>query len=438
MDKLFYNTWFIKGISVLIAILLFLMVNADNVNNQPGGIPGITNGLRVMEEVDVTVYYDDDRHVLTQAPEPVQVTLRGPQSVLTYLQLANPRFEFYVDLRGKEAGVYYERVHHRGFSPDLSVSVVPSTVRVTIQEKQTVSFPVEVELINQGEIEDGYSLGTPTVTPSNVDITAAQGIVEQIASVRATVDVSGRNATFQEATGLVVLDQYGNEINVTTNPPVVDVTVPITSPYKEVPIRIDREGELRAGLAIENITAQPSHITIYGPASVINNISFIDGIAINLSQINGDTALTYSVPVPEGVERVEPETVTINIDVTEEEQRDFADFAIGIVGRSEDKVYEFIDPEEGTIDIAILGSATHLSRIERNDLQLYIDVEGLPDGEHTVPLQFNGPQNVRATLERSNVRILISDDSPTEGETGDNGESPATEDEEEDSEAETT
>lgn len=423
---------------MLIAILLFLMVNADNVNNQPGGIPGITNSSRVMEEVDVAVYYDDEFHVLTQAPEPVQVTLRGPQSVLTYLQLANPRFEFYVDLRGKEPGVYYERVLHRGFSPDISVSVVPSTVRVTIQEKQTVSFPVEVELINQGDIDEGYTLGTATVSPSNVDITAARGIVEQIASVRATVDVSGRNETFQEATGLVVLDQYGNEINVTTDPPVVDVTVPITSPYKEVPIRIDREGELRPGLAIETVTSQPSHVTIYGPASVINSISFIEGISINLSQINGDTSLTYSVPVPEGVERVEPETVTINIDVSEEEQREFNDFSIDIIGRSDDNTYTIINPEEGFVGITIFGSASQLSRVDRSDLQLYIDVEGLPEGEHTVPLQFNGPQNIRAVLERSNIRILISDDSTAEGESENNGGPPASTEDEEETEEDTT
>lgn len=396
--------------------MLFLMVNADN-NNQPGGIPGVTNGSRVLEEVDLTVYYDEDRHVLTEAPESVQVTLRGPQNVLTLLQLANPRFELYVDLRGREAGVYYERVNHRGFSPDLSVSVLPVTVRVTIQDKQTVSFPVEIELTNRGQIEEGYTVGTPTVSPSNVDITGAQGLVEQIASVRAVVDVSGRNATFQQATGLVVLDQSGNEININTDPPVVDVTVPITSPNKEIPVRIDREGNLPPGIAIESITADPNTVTIFGPVSVINDISFIDGITVDLSEITEDTSIEVSIPVPQGVERIEPETITITIDITEEEEREFSDFQIEAIGLPEDREFSFINPEEGAITLTLMGSSNVLNRIERNDLQLYIDLDGLAVGEHTVPLQFNGPQNVRVNLGRSNIRVLIyDDDDPLEAE----------------------
>ncbi|WP_218240791.1 CdaR family protein, partial [Pseudomonas sp. 2822-17] len=94
--------------------------------------------------------------------------------------------------------VHYERVQYAGFPNDVEVSVNPTTVRVSIQEQQTVSFPVEVELINQGQIEEGYTVGAPYTTPSNVDITAASGIIEQIGSLRAVVDVAERNQTFQE------------------------------------------------------------------------------------------------------------------------------------------------------------------------------------------------------------------------------------------------
>ncbi|MBU9720173.1 MULTISPECIES: YbbR-like domain-containing protein [Bacillaceae] len=414
MDKWFNNTWFIKWISLLIAILLFLMVNAENINNQPGGIPGITSQIRNIMEVDLTVYHDDGYQVVTEVdPANVQVTVRGPQNVLRQFQLMpRPEYELYVDVRGKEPGVHYERVQYSGFPNDVDVTINPRTVRVTVQEKQTVSFPVDVELINQGEIEEGYTIGTPYTTPTNVDITAARGIIEQINSVRAVVDVANRNATFQEVASVIVLDQNGNEMDLNTDPPAVEVTVPITSPNKEVPLRIEREGELPEGIAIENIYTEPNVVTIYGPIDVINDISFIDGIKIDLSEITRDTTIEVPVPVPDGVERVEPETVEVHVEISEEEVREFTDVTIEVNGLPEEFEYTFIDPEDGLVNIGLMGSPSVLERVDREDFQVYIDLSGLEVGEHELPLQFIGPQNVRISHNQPTVEIYITD--PTE------------------------
>ncbi|UTR12565.1 CdaR family protein [Evansella sp. LMS18] len=411
MDKWFNNTWVIKGISLLIAVMLFLMVNLENRGPQPGGIPGITNGSRVLEEVQLNIYYDEDQYVVTEAPESVQVTVRGPQNVLTMLQIGPEDYEVYLDLREREAGTHYERVRHRNFPPDLSVSIVPMTVRVTIQEKQTVSLPVEIELINAGEIEEGYSAGTPSVQPSNVDITAAQSVVDQIAGVRAVVDLAGRDGTFQETAGVEVLDEAGNVMDLNTDPPAVEVMVPITSPNKEVPVRIEREGQLPGGLAIESIVTDPEEVTIFGPVDVINDISFIDGITLDLSDISGSGTYEVEVPVPRGVESVSPETINVIVEVTEEETREFSDFPIEVTGIEENEgyEYEFIIPEDGVVDFQLYGSPNVLGRISREDLQIYADAEGLDPGEHTLPLQFSGPQNVRASINRSSVRIVITE-----------------------------
>ncbi|SDZ37696.1 YbbR domain-containing protein [Evansella caseinilytica] len=417
MDKWFYKPWFIKVFSLFLSIMLFLIVNIDNTKNQPVGIPGITNGSKVLEDVSLTVYYDEDNYVLTEAPETVQVTLRGPQNILTLLQV-RPQYELYIDLRGKEAGVHYEKVQYRDFPSELSVSPTPSTVRVTLQEKQTATFPVEVELLNKGEIQEGYTIGTPSVNPSTVDITAAQGVIEQISNVRAVVDVSGKDATFEETTAVIVLDQSGNQLDINPNPPAVDVTVPITSPNKEVPVRIEREGSLPEGIAIDSITTDPAEVTIYGPVDVINDISFIDGIKVDLSDISENTSLEVDIPLPEGVEQVSPGKVTVNIEVTKEETREFSNIPIDVTGLEKGRKVVFENPEDGVVDIVVMGSPGALERMERGDIQLIIDVEGLEPGKHTVPIQFNGPQNVRLNQRTINVRINIveaeeADDKPS-------------------------
>ncbi|SDN85301.1 CdaR family protein [Alkalicoccus daliensis] len=412
MDKLFSKGWFIKLTSIVIAVMLFLMVNMENqAANQTGaGIPGITDGERVMEEVPLNIYYDEENYVLTEAPETVQVNMRGPQNVLTLAQVTQGQQEVFVDLEGEEAGVHYARVEHRGFQPDLRLSIVPLTVRVTLQERQTTSFPVDVELENEGDIAEGYTAGEPVVEPSTVDVTAAEGMVNQVAEARVTIDLAGHSEDFTESASVVLYDDAGNELDITADPPAVDVMVPVTSPNKEVPLRSSREGSLTEGVAIDSINLNPEAVTIYGPVDVLNEISFIDIADINLSEIEGDSRLEVEVPVPEGVERVEPEQVIIEIETTSEEERNFSDFPVDVEGLGNDYNIEFPDLTDNEFTLEVRGSAELLERLDRTDFTAFIDVEGLEPGEHSVPLEIEAPQNVRLPQQGMTFDIILSTD----------------------------
>ena len=407
MDKLFEKKWFIKVGSVAIAILLFLMVNSDGTTTTTGGLPGITDGSRVIEEAQLNVYYDDENYVLTEAPETVQATLRGPQNVLTFSQVTQGQQEFFVDLTDKEPGVHYERVQHRGFPADLSISIVPMTVRVVIQEQQTVSFPVEVDIENEGMVAEGYQIGDPVVDPSTVDVRAGIGIVEQIAGARASVNVEGADNDVSGSFPVVFVDSTGTELELTANPAAVDITVPITAPNKTVPVRIGREGELDEGLAIGDISFDPSEVTIYGPVDIINDISFVDVDPLDLSGLDGSVVTEKDVIVPQGVESVDPETVDVSVDVVEEAQRVFQDYEIIVENESEEQAVTFVEPDGGVFDLTVTGSDDLLQRLERSDIQASIDVEGLEEGEHEVEVTFEGPQHLRFADEGLTVVIEI-------------------------------
>ncbi|PYZ95574.1 hypothetical protein CR205_18780 [Alteribacter lacisalsi] len=415
MDKWFNNKWFIRAVSLFIAVMLYMMVSIDNINNQqPGaGIPGITDGERVLEDVELTILYDEDRYVVTEAPETVQVSLRGPQNLLM-LQIARPQYEVFVDLREEGAGEHYERVQYSGFQSDLSVAVEPSTVRVALQELQTSSFPVQVELLNEDELEAGYAAGTPTVTPSSVDVTGAEGMINQIATARAFIDLSGESETIEESVEVLLYDESGDEIEITPDPPAVDVTVPITSPNKEVPVRIDREGELSNGSAVTSVQANPNTVTIYGPPDVLDDINFVTGLSIDLSEINESTTLELEVPLPEGVERVEPETIEVDVVVDEEESRVFSNFPFDITGLNNDYEVELLDPENAAFDLEVRGSASVLERISQEDIDASIDLDGLSPGEHGVPLRVNGPQNLSFNFDIDEVAVRVYDEEDAE------------------------
>lgn len=407
MDKLFEKKWFIKVSSITIAVLLFLMVNADTTTVNTGGIPGITDGSRVIEEAELNVYYDEENYVLAEAPETVQATLRGPQNVLTFSQVTEGQQEFYVDLTDHEPGVHYERVEHRGFPADLSISIVPMTVRIVIQEQQTASFPVEVDILNEALIAEGYVIGEPEVEPSTVDVRAGQGVIEQIAGAKAVIDVEAADEEISGSFPVAFVDENGTEMELTADPAAVDVRIPITAPNKSVPVQAEREGSLEDGMVIDSIDFSPSEVTVFGPVDVINDIDVVNLTAIDLNAVDGSVVIERDVMVPEGVESVDPETIQVTINLEEESERVFDDFEIVVENVSDEQEVSFVEPENGVIDLTVSGSEELLERLERADLQAKVDAEGLEDGEHELTVNFDGPQHLQFLDEGLTVTIEI-------------------------------
>ena len=409
MDKLYNNPWFVKAIAFFIAVMLFAIVNFDNAGNQPGALPTITNGSYTLEEVPLNVYYNEEEYAITDMVEHVQVNLRGPQNVLTLLQIARPSHDVFIDLRNLGTGTHNVNVQHRNFPNELTVNIVPQTVEVTIEEKRTISIPVDIELLNKRAIKDGYTLGTPIVNPINVEITAAESIIQQVGFAKGFVDVEGFDDSIEKSVPVKVYDQQGNELHIDVNPKVVDVKIPISSPNKDVPLKINRIGELPEGLSIKTIYADPKEVTIFGPRNVINRIEFIEGIEVDLSTITENTILEYEVPLPPGVEKVIPDIVRVVIEVETEQAIEIDNIPLEVIGLAEQKEVAFALPEQEIITLIVKGTTATIQRLRQEDLKVYIDVSQLPVGEHVVTLQITGPQNVRYKKPFDDVRVIISE-----------------------------
>ncbi len=66
MDKMMDNPWFLRIISLLFAVLLFISVQNELEGNQ---INAVGTSSESIQDVPVEVYYDDDNLVVTGAPE---------------------------------------------------------------------------------------------------------------------------------------------------------------------------------------------------------------------------------------------------------------------------------------------------------------------------------------------------------------------------------
>ncbi|MBB5325967.1 YbbR domain-containing protein [Anoxybacillus tepidamans] len=409
LDKLMNNHWFMKIFALLLAIMLYMSVNIEEKESKSGitrNSIGQTD-VETVTNVPVVTYYDEQNLVVSGVPKTVNVTLEGPASILKPTALQRD-FEIYVDLTNLELGTYTVPLKYKNISDKLTVKIEPSTAKVTIQEKVSRDFSVDVDFIHKNKLDDGYSAEEPIVKPSVVTITGAKDVMERVALVKARVDLDGAADTVKQESRVMAYDREGKILNVDINPSVVEVTVPIKSPSKSVPLKINRIGTLKKGLSIVKIETVPNEVTIFGSKDKIDSIEFIDGITVNLDEITNDTTFEMKVPLPEGVKNVDPSKVKVYIQVQEEQTKTFSSLPIQVLGLGDQYTVQFLDPQDGTMDVQVYGAPSVLSSIQADDIQLYVNANELGVGEHEVEVEVNGPQNITWELPKNKVRMRIS------------------------------
>ncbi|WP_185819922.1 CdaR family protein [Salibacterium salarium] len=422
MDKLFNNHWVVRLVSLLIAIMLYTMVNMNNVSNQPGVLPDSEESTYTLNNVDVQVYYNEEDYEVVDMDETVNVELTGSQTSIMLFQLSRPSFEVYADLEGQGEGVHNVRLRHRDFPADLNVSISPRVSSIELQQQETISYPVDVQLMNEEETKEGYTLGGAEVDPEEVNIKAPQSTHEKIDTVRASVDVSGADEQIETESDVAAYDSEGNELDIQMQTETVNVVVPVESPSVQVPVNLAREGTLPDNLGIDSLNIEQTEATIYGPMETINDINGVEAV-LDLSEIDENGTLELPVNSPEGIEKVEPETIQVEVEVGEREETVFEDVPIDVQNVPEDLSPTVINPEESVSNVTVYGSASMLEELNAEDISLMADWEDLEGDSSptTLPVHTSGPTEVRVESDITEVEIEWSDETPPE-ESGNSNE----------------
>ncbi|PRS39198.1 YbbR-like domain-containing protein YbbR [Bacillus sp. NMCC46] len=411
MDKILNNRWAVKLLALVFALLLYGAVNSAQAPTPKkigeSFFPTSTTDEATLTDIPVKAYYDDEKYVVTGVPQTVNVTIKGSTSaVKTARQTKN--FEIYADMQNLSTGTHKVELKARDVSKGLTLSINPSVTTVTIQEKTTAEFPVETEFYNQNKIKDGYSPEQPIVNPKKVTVTGSKDVIDKISVIKAFVNLEDVDQQIEKEARLTVYDSSGNELPVELSPSVVNITVPISSPSKKVPFKIERTGSLPDGISISSIETSPSEVTVYGSQKVLDSLDFIDGVKLDLSKIKDDTEIDADIPLPDGVKKVSPETVKIKVKVATAQEKKIDNVPISVVGLSKDLTSDFVSPSSGRLSLTAKGSKSAIDKLKASDLEAYINVGDLNEGTHEVTIQVNGPQNVTLTLSRSKVKVKLT------------------------------
>ena len=412
LDKILNRPNFLIYLSLIIAVGLFLLIDSKVISL-------VETEAEVITNVPVVVNYNEEAYVVEGVPETVDITITGRKSDI-YLAKQLGEYEVILDLSDYKPGDTPYKVYftYSKSIDSLSYQLSPEYVQVTIKNKESQVKSIDYDLLNIDALDSRLSVESVTLNQSEVVVKGGSDALGAIASVKALIDLEEQE--FTEAgtydidnIALVAYDSNGNRLdNVEIVPNTISATIVLDSYSKTVPLTVQTTGDLVTGKAIASILINNNSsysITIYGDESELENIESIP-VTIDVSGMGNESTRTYRVNIrrPNGVRDMSTDSVEITATFGDEEQKtitltsNFAqrNIANGLTA----------NPIAGQeISVQVKGVASVIENINAEDIQAYIDLEGLGAGDHEVEVQIDNTNPLVSYVVSNTLRIRITE-----------------------------
>ncbi|MCF0105611.1 MAG: hypothetical protein HUJ53_02485 [Holdemanella sp.] len=180
-----------------------------------------------LNNVEVKVLADTEMYEITGVPNTVEVTISGEA---TEVQEYKQKGEHVVvcDLRSLDVGTTIVDLVLESPPENAEVKVNPGSATVILSKKETMEFPLEVQLL-VGVNQKITDYKTPKLSQSTVEIIASKETLARIRVVKAIVDATGNTGEFETDAKIVAYDSDGNVLNVKISPNTIKATVKMAS-----------------------------------------------------------------------------------------------------------------------------------------------------------------------------------------------------------------
>lgn len=394
---------------MVLAIILFFSVNGVGKNEAESRPNGMEDPEQeTILDVPVELYYDSENLVVTGAPETVEVHIEGQRRFVEATKRQRD-FTVYVDLSDLGIGRHRVPILYKDISEKLRVKIDPSYVEVTIQEKVTEEFRVDPEF-NKSALAEGFEAGPPTVEPRTVKVTGAKDVIERIAFVKATVEVTDKvTNTIKRDARVTVLDQELNKLPVIVEPEFVNVTVEVKNSQKSVPIKMKQTGTPSDDLVIKSLNTEVKEVTVFGRRDTLDALKELE-VSVDVSNVKGDTELEVPIKYPAGVNKVTPDKVKVKVATGKKEgTKSLSRVPIESKGANDRFDVEIVSPSDGAVSIQLQGNEAELKKTAESQFEVYTNLEGLGAGEHELDLVVNGPTDVKWELSTKKVTVRLKE-----------------------------
>ena len=326
----------------------------------------------------------------------VKLTVEVTQS--NYSRVSGTSYNPHIDLT--QVTGEGENVLNVAFSSQLYgpvVSCEPSSVRVNVERYITRRVPVVLE--TSGGLP-GYYLDSAKTDPTMLSVSGPQSLVSQVARAVASIDVSllsGERRSDRNSVHIRLQDAAGNTvesdlIEITNQTVLTDTVVVETElvPMREVPLEVESlvTGEPAEGYELLEVTVSQESLLIAAADEVLDAITVLTtDQPLSIEGATQDVTGTVRLRRPTGIENTVPYDVTVTARIGEmTAQRTLRQVQVEVDGL-DDSLRATLSREKQTVQLT--GPYTFINGLSQSDVRLFVDVNGLGEGTHVVPVQIS-------------------------------------------------
>lgn len=404
MDRILFSQRYGKLVALLLAVFVYAVINIGDSASSLFE----TKQVYTFKAQTVNVLVNEETYEVSGLPETVDVQLLGDINDLQMVRQQNS-LSVVADLRQLGEGRSDVELEVQNIPSRLEVIIEPGTVSVELKKKQTQTYALGYDFVNQSEMDATYDLGTPEFDEDTVTVRASEDTLNRVSYVKALIDVSGVTSDFETDAPLAAYDENGNRLEVDIIPSTMHVSISVTQPKKTVPIEVVQVGTMEEGLAISTCTLSDEEITLYAKQSVLDQIDHIE-ISLPVSNITSDRTLAMPITLPQGVTQASLSSVSVSVTVGERTSATFSDVQVRLINQEAeiDGMPITLDPR--TVSVTVSGSEEMLQNITKEDIMVTADLKGITAaGERQLTLSVSGPNRlVEYQLETSEITVTVS------------------------------
>lgn len=391
-------------LSLFLAIFIFIVIDQKIINFTD-------NTAMVLKDRKIKVIYNEEKYVVEGLPESVDITLIGSKTDLYIAKQSSSNYVT-VDLSGLKPGTHKVRVEYNQNNNSIEYSVNPSTITVVINEKVSETRNLSVDLLNDNSIDPKLTVEKTEYDIDKIVIKGSQEQLKQVVSVKALVDL---NNIPEQSAGTYTLndiplkayDQNGEVVNVEIVPKTISMNVTLSSPSKELPIKIIPKGEVAASYAIGAISSNETKVTVYGNTKALNDIKYVVAY-VDVSGLKDNKTYKVDLEKPVGVKSMSVSSVNVSVSLGEVSTRKIENISIEPINLSSEYSVQGTSENATKVTVTLKGVKSVIDAMTAEDIKAYIDLKDVTEGEQEVEVKVEGTDNkIQYTSMTKKVKVKI-------------------------------
>ncbi len=329
--------------------------------------------------------------ITNQLPETIAVTLRAPNSIWNSLVDEKAPVRAIVDLSGLSVGPHVVPVQIQiGIRPVEITSQNPRSVNVSLEQLETKSINITVQ--ETGQLAVGYQAAPATLSETSATISGPSSLVDRVTAIKVVNDLTGVKDSINLTLPLLPVDENGVVVSgISINPEKITITQSIVQRggYRNLVVRVVTVGQIASGYRLTSIFVSPPTVTVFSsdPALVSDLPEYIETLPLDLSGLKDDFESQVSLKLPDGIELVGDQQVSVQVGVSAiESSLALTNVIVEASGLASNLTAQ-ITP--GTTDVIIGGPLRSLETIKVSDLRLLIDLTGMLPGKYVITTGFS-------------------------------------------------